>query len=201
MLGSSEGSFGEELEKEIGMLLQERRRQVSDDLERELNIYRSGSAPPTVEGSSSAVGGLFQEGSFSVRMGNGFASKDELLCDPAYLSDYYSNVNLKPRIPPPLLSKEDWRFTDRLKGRGSVLGGIGDRRKVTSSGPDNDARRSLFSPPPGFDSKKPGSERKLENGHRPAEWENDGLISLSGLGLGDKKKSFTEIFQVIFFYV
>ena len=59
MLGSNEGSFGDELEKEIGMLLREQRRQEADDRERELNIYRSGSAPPTVEGSLSAVGGLF----------------------------------------------------------------------------------------------------------------------------------------------
>ena len=56
MLGGNEGSFGDELEKEIGMLLREQRRQEVDDRERELNLYRSGSAPPTVEGSLSAVG-------------------------------------------------------------------------------------------------------------------------------------------------
>ena len=64
MLGGNDGSFGDELEKEIGMLLreQQRSRQEADDRERELNIYRSGSAPPTVEGSLSAVGGLFGGG-------------------------------------------------------------------------------------------------------------------------------------------
>jgi len=131
MLGSNEGSFGDELEKEIGMLLREQRRQEADDRERELNIFRSGSAPPTVEGSLSAVGGLFGggavagaggagAGAFSEFHGttdvNGIASEEELRSDPAYLSYYYSNVNLNPRLPPPLLSKEDWRFQQRLKG-------------------------------------------------------------------------------------
>ncbi|OWM66767.1 hypothetical protein CDL15_Pgr010419 [Punica granatum] len=198
MLGSSEGSFGDELEKEIGMLLQERRRQDADDRERELNIYRSGSAPPTVEGSLSAVGGLFGGvggAAFSELAANGFASEEELRSDPAYLSYYYSNVNLNPRLPPPLLSKEDWRFTQRLKGGGSGLGGIGDRRKVNSSRPDNGAGRSLFSTPPGFNSKKPVNESELDKGHGSTDWGNDGLIGLSGLGLGNKQKSLAEIFQ------
>ncbi|OWM66755.1 pumilio homolog 2-like isoform X2 [Punica granatum] len=198
MLGNSEGSFGDELEKEIGMLLQERRRQDADDRERELNIYRSGSAPPTVEGSLSAVGGLFGGGggaAFPELEANGFASEEELRSDPAYLSYYYSNVNLNPRLPPPLLSKEDWRFTQRLKGGGPVLGGIGDRRKANNSRPDNGVGRSLFSTPPGFDSKKPINDSELEKGHGLTDWGNDGLIGLSGLGLGNKQKSLTEIFQ------
>ena len=37
--------------------------QEASDRERELSRYRSGSAPPTVEGSLSAVGGLFGGGS------------------------------------------------------------------------------------------------------------------------------------------
>ncbi|KAH0997393.1 hypothetical protein GBA52_021257 [Prunus armeniaca] len=62
MLAGNEGSFGDEFEKEIGMLLREQRRQEVDDRESELNIFRSGSAPPTVEGSLNAVGGLFAAG-------------------------------------------------------------------------------------------------------------------------------------------
>ncbi|KAF2311877.1 hypothetical protein GH714_027091 [Hevea brasiliensis] len=54
MIGTNDGSFGDDLEKEIGLLLREQRRQEPDDLERELNLYRSGSAPPTVEGSLTA---------------------------------------------------------------------------------------------------------------------------------------------------
>jgi len=99
MLGGNEGPFEDDLDMEIGMLLREQRsRQEADDLERELNLYRSGSAPPTVEGSLSAVGGLFGGGSggggggstFSEftasKNGNEFASEEELRSDPAYLS-------------------------------------------------------------------------------------------------------------------
>ncbi|KAL0390228.1 UNVERIFIED_CONTAM: Pumilio3 [Sesamum calycinum] len=108
MIGNNENSFGDEFEKEIGLLLREQRRQDADDLEKELNLYRSGSAPPTVEGSLSAVGGLFNHGVTGAggsvssafaefarnKSGNGFLSEEELRSDPAYLSYYYSNVNL-----------------------------------------------------------------------------------------------------------
>lgn len=129
MLGGNEGSFGDELEKEISLLLREQRRQDADDLEKELNLFRSGSAPPTVEGSLSAVGSLFgnhggvgggdggaSSGPANNRTGNGFRSDEELRSDPAYLSYYYSNVNLNPRLPHPSVSKEDWRFAQRLQG-------------------------------------------------------------------------------------
>lgn len=210
MLAGNEGSFGDEFEKEIGMLLREQRRQEVDDRESELNIFRSGSAPPTVEGSLNAVGGLFAAGgggggggaaAFSDFPGakNGFASEEELRSDPAYLQYYYSNVNLNPRLPPPLLSKEDWRFAQRMKGGGSsVLGGIGDRRKVNRA--DDASQRSLFSMPPGFNSRKQESEVEPDKVRGSAEWGVDGLIGLPGLGLGNKQKSLAEIFQVICFY-
>lgn len=219
MIGSNnnEGSFGDDLEKEIGLLLREQRsRQEADDLEHELNLYRSGSAPPTVEGSLSAFGGLFggsanggigsNNPSFSEfsrgKIGNnGSMSEEELRSDPAYLSYYYSNVNLNPRLPPPLLSKEDWRFAQRLKGESSAVGGMGDRRKGNRGVDDNNGSsgsRSLFSMPPGFDSRKHDSETdSTGNTHGPSEWGGNGLIGLPGIGLGNKQKSFAEIFQVI----
>lgn len=192
MLGGNEGSFGEDLEKEIGMLLREQRRESSDDRERALNMCRSGSAPPTVEGSLSAVGHLFGGSTFpgfsADKNGNGFASEEELRSDPAYLSYYYSNVNLNPRLPPPLLSKEDWRFAQRLQGGSSA---IGDRRKVNR--PENGGgARSSFAQPPGFNAQKGESEAEKD---KLSEWGGDGLIGLSGLGLGSKQKSLAEILQ------
>ncbi|XP_022874872.1 pumilio homolog 2-like isoform X2 [Olea europaea var. sylvestris] len=199
MLGNNENSFGGDLEKEIGFLLREQRRQEAIDREKELNLYRSGSAPPTVDGSLSAVGGLFKHGgvvggssgnssAFAEyarnKSGNGFMSEEELRSDPAYLSYYYGNVNLNPRLPPPLLSKEDWRFTQRFQGGNST---IGDRRKVNRIDTDC-AGGSLFSMPPGFNSKN----QEIEN---ETEWGVDGLIGLPGLGLGNKQKSLDEIFQ------
>ena len=208
MLGSNENSFGDELEKEIGLLLREQRREDADDREKELNLYRSGSAPPTVEGSLSAVGGLFNHGvgggggggpvfsDFARDKGvNGFMSEEELRSDPAYLSYYYSNVNLNPRLPPPLLSKEDWRFAQRLQGGSSA---IGDRRKVNRN--DSVAgTRSLFAMPPGFNSKKQETENDSDKVQGSVEWGGDGLIGLPGLGLGSKQKSLAEIFQVNIF--
>lgn len=198
--GSNEGSFPDELEREIGMLLREQRRQdhPASDRERELNIYRSGSAPPTVEGSLSAVGGLFGNGGggfsdFANANGNGVMSEEELRADPAYLSYYYSNVNLNPRLPPPLLSKEDWRFAQRLQGGSSVLGGIGDKRKVNRT--ENGPSRSLFSMPPGFTSKKEERQVEPEKAQGSADWGKDGLPGLPGIGLGSKQKSLAEIFQ------
>lgn len=156
------------------------------DYSEELDIHRSGSAPPTVEGSLTAVGGLFD-----VRRsdGKGFASEEELRADPAYVNYYYSNVNLNPRLPPPLLSKEDWRSAQRLSGGGGGVGGgggggvgvggIGDRRKVSRGGVR-------------------AGERE-ENGGMDAqrsEWGVDGLIGLPGLGFGSRQKSIAEIIQV-----
>jgi pumilio RNA-binding family len=171
-----------EYSEELGLLLREQR-----DRERELNMYRSGSAPPTVEGSLNAVGGMYGGGAdFSG------VPDEELRSDPAYISYYYSNVNLNPRLPPPLLSKEDWRFAQRLQGSGGAgnpsLGGIGDRRKVNRGGGGDDGGRdrSLFSMQPGF------SEKEEET---PAEWGGAGLIGLQGLGLGTRQKSIAEIIQ------
>ncbi|KAE9620477.1 putative armadillo-like helical, nucleic acid binding NABP, pumilio, RNA binding protein [Lupinus albus] len=192
MLGNNDGSFGDELEKEIGMLLREQHGQESDDRERELNIFRSGSAPPTVEGSLNAVGGLFNSDADAVTAS---LSEEELRSDPAYLSYYYSNVNLNPRLPPPLLSKEDWRFAQRLKGGGaSVLGGIGDRRKVNRTD-DNNGGRSMFVTPPGFNTRKQENEVDSEKTGGSAEWSGDGLIGLPGLGLRSKQNSLAENFQ------
>ncbi|GAB4860121.1 hypothetical protein Ancab_011599 [Ancistrocladus abbreviatus] len=197
VIRGNEGSFGDELEKEIGLLLREQRRQDADDRERELNLFRSGSAPPTVEGSLSAVGDLFGNSASADfahgKSGNGAISEDDLRSDPAYSAYYYAHINLNPRLPPPMLSKEDWRFAQRLQGGSSVLGGIGDKRKVNLT--DNGAGRPPFSMPPGFTSKKEGRELESDKVQGSADWGKDGLIGLPGIGLGSKQKSIAEIFQ------
>ena len=166
------------------------------DLERELNLYRSGSAPPTVEGSITAVGRLLGGDGTAFHPdvginGHRFLSEEELRSDPSYLSYYYSHVNLNPRLPPPTLSKEDWRFTQRLQAGSSTLGGIGDQRKYGR--PDEGLNQSVYSPLPRFNAQE-------ENDSDPRKWlgrGNDGLIGLSGLGLDGRQKSIADIFQVI----
>ncbi|PKU79192.1 pumilio homolog 2 [Dendrobium catenatum] len=190
MIGSGgEGFSGEDLGRELGLLLREQRRQEASDRERELNIYRSGSAPPTVEGSLTAMGGLF---GVDAARGSGIAEED-LLSDPAYVSYYYSNVNLNPRLPPPVLSKEDWRSARRIQAGSSGLGGIGDRRNLARM--EEGWNRSLFSLQPGFGAKEDGEEHKPAQGS--SEWLDnggDGLIGLPGLSLG-RQKSFADLFQ------
>ncbi|PSS34526.1 Pumilio 2 like [Actinidia chinensis var. chinensis] len=166
--------------------------QEASERERELSRYRSGSAPPTVEGSLSAVGGLFGGGSGGVAADFVGVPEEEMRSDPAYVSYYYANVNLNPRLPPPLLSKEDWRYAQRLQGTGGGLGlgGIGDGRKVSRGGDDGGKNRSLFSMGPECNGKE---DSGVES--RKGEWGGDGLIGLSGLGLGSRKKSIAEIIQ------
>ncbi|KAL5141103.1 Pumilio 5 [Glycine soja] len=76
---------------------------------------RSGSAPPSIEGSFLAIENLLpqhntaQNASFanlSSTMQN-CESEEQLRADPAYLAYYNSNVNLNPRLSPPLTSWEN----------------------------------------------------------------------------------------------
>jgi pumilio RNA-binding family len=85
----------------------------------DFEVFRSGSAPPTVEGAlgAAAAGG-----------GGRLLVDDELRSDPAYQSYYYSNAHLNPRLPPPLLSKEDWRSSHHRLRSSAGFGGIGDGR-------------------------------------------------------------------------
>ncbi|TKY56763.1 Pumilio-like 1 [Spatholobus suberectus] len=163
--------------------------------ERELARLRSGSAPPTVEGSLTAVGGLFEGSPAAAGFvgGRGFGSEEELRADPNYANYYYSNVNLNPRLPPPLASKEDWRFVQRLRG-GSKVGGIGDRRRVCDDGGIGGGGGSLFSVHPGgFGGKEEGGLKHRKGG---PEWGGeDGLIGLPALGLGSRQRSIVELFQ------
>ncbi|XP_042968711.1 pumilio homolog 1-like [Carya illinoinensis] len=185
-------------DEDLGVLMREQRRQQEEltDREKELGMYRSGSAPPTVEGSLSEVGGLFDASvvmGFKKNGGQGLVSEDELRADPMYVNYYHSNVNLNPRLPPPLLSKEERRFAHRLSdgGAGPAVGGIGDRRRMSRGNEESrngDGNRSLFSVQPGYG-------RKEENGKGTAEWAGDGLIGLPGLGLGSGQKSIAEIIQ------
>ncbi|KAG0479187.1 hypothetical protein HPP92_013906 [Vanilla planifolia] len=191
MIGAGgEGYSRGDLGRELGLMLREQRRHEVSDRERDMNIYRSGSAPPTVEGSLTAMGGLFCGDHARV----GELSEEELRSDPDYVAYYYTNVNLNPRLPPPILSKEDWRFAQRFQAGSSEIGRIGDRRKLGRI--EEGGSRSLFSVQPGFETK---GENELRPVAGSSEWKDkggDGLIGLPGICLG-RQKSFADLFQVI----
>ncbi|XP_072960752.1 pumilio homolog 1-like [Typha angustifolia] len=155
-MGIRDGYGGED----VGLLLLEQRRQEAIVREREMDLLRSGSAPPTMEGLENQ---------------NGFLTEEELRSDPAYLSYYYSNAHLNPRLPPPLLSKEDWRSTQRLP--------VGIGRKPNRVG--DEGGRSLFSMQPGIVTESNGVSDS-------GDWlvkGGDGLIGLPGIEIGRHKCS------------
>ncbi|KAK4367185.1 hypothetical protein RND71_015065 [Anisodus tanguticus] len=133
-------------------------------------------------------GGETNDGERAVSIAGDFGCRsiEELRSDPAYIAYYYSNVNLNPRLPPPLLSKEEWRFAQgtnaAANGTSMALGGIGDKRKLKEV--DD---KSLFSMQLGF-----GVEDGNGNGK---EWRGDGLIGLRGLGLRTQQNGIAEMIQ------
>ncbi|KAE8684890.1 Pumilio-like protein 4 [Hibiscus syriacus] len=198
---------------ELELMLQAHRNQQFVGHGRDLNIYRSGSAPPTVEGSLSAVGSLFSNIDFrdingitgvSSNSCNNGMSEDEIRLHPAYLSYYYSPENINPRLPPPLLSKEDWRVAQRFQAGGSSLGSIGDwRKKKFDEGGDSS---SLFSVQPGLSAQQGKSDllelRSVNAKNFPRKLSDDWLdkgsdsfVGFSGSGLGARRKSFADILQ------
>ncbi|KAK8531834.1 hypothetical protein V6N12_053294 [Hibiscus sabdariffa] len=198
---------------ELKLMLRAHHNQQFVDHERDLNIYRSGSAPPTVEGSLSAVGSLFSIPDFrdinditgvSSNSSNNGMSEDEIRLHPAYLSYYYSHENINPRLPPPLLSKEDWRVAQRFQAGGSSLGGIGDWRKKKFD--EEGDSSSLFSMQPSLSAQQGKNDlMELRNANArnfprkmSADWLDKGsgsLVGLSGSGLGARRKSFADILQ------
>ncbi|KAL0452142.1 UNVERIFIED_CONTAM: Pumilio4 [Sesamum latifolium] len=200
----SNASLQSELE---ALLLQQRNRGLILEKERELDINRSGSAPPTVEGALGAAGSLFRYPNFSKNDGSGSSnnniasigvlSEEEIRSHPAYLEYYYSHENLNPRLPPPSLSKEDWRVAQRVRASGFGLG----RNANNSAGCS-----SLFSMQPGLSVKKAEDEmmelRKtaLRNLSRKNSTESldkgsSGLVGASSSGMGVRRKSFADILQ------
>ncbi|OVA18029.1 Pumilio RNA-binding repeat [Macleaya cordata] len=214
--GGSNGHLEDSLGKEIELMLRERHGNDIIDRDRDLNICRSGSAPPTVEGSLTAVGSLFSK-NLDVHSSSGFNrngnssripfSEEEIRSHPAYLSYYYSHENLNPRLPPPLLSKEDWRVAQRFQAGTSSVGGIGDRRKEDLMINDGYSSKSLFSLQPGLPAENGEADlmelrkvkpRNLTQQQPSAEWlerDTDGLIGLAGVGLGAKRKSLADMLQ------
>lgn len=209
-------SLEDSLQSELELILQRQPNRQIVNRERDINIYRSGSAPPTVEGSLNAVGSLFLRDNPSSSStgggsdgGNGdineILSEDEIRSHPAYLSYYYSHENINPRLPPPLVSKEDWRVAQRFQRGGSPLEGIVDWRKKGVNGGD---RSSLFSMQPGISVQQAENDlMELRNAARrnlsrdaSAEWlerGSDRLIGVPAAGLGSRRKSFADILQVI----
>ncbi|KAL2525871.1 Pumilio4 [Abeliophyllum distichum] len=208
--GNLENSANLQNELELLLLQQQSNRGIIER-ERELNINRSGSAPPTVEGALCTAGSLFKNPNFmpldssgsssGISGNNGVLTEEEIRSLPAYLEYYYSHENLNPRLPPPLLSKEDWRVAQRVRAAGSGFGGVGDWRNKNLV--DDGGKSSLFSMQPGLSVPKAEDElmelRKaaLRNLSRKNSFEflHKGSTGNPSTGMGVRRKSFADILQ------
>ncbi|KAJ7538178.1 hypothetical protein O6H91_11G037200 [Diphasiastrum complanatum] len=210
--GSGLGSSTTREAQELNYLLRDRSRFENVLGSRNVSMSRSESAPPSVEGSLAAMGGLFTRhptgpGDLSRvnKIGAGsdaadvFESEHELRSDPSYLAYYYSHINLNPRLPPPLISWENWRLAQRLQS-GFPLGSAKDKRNLRSL--DDSNSKSLFSSQSLLPTHKEEPEHfeELESLVRNSsgEWAeggNDGLIGLSTGGFGPRPKSLVDLIQ------
>ncbi|XP_057423132.1 pumilio homolog 4 isoform X2 [Lotus japonicus] len=203
------GNIEDTLQSELERILQEQRNQQFINQERDVNVYRSGSAPPTVEGSLRAFGSLRDSDFGVVNSGrndnDGFLTEDELRSHPAYLSYYYSHESINPRLPPPLLSKEDWRVAQRFQAGGgsSSIEGFGDWRKNVATNGDSS---SLFSMQPGYSvqqaendlmelRKASGRNLSRQSSTQLVDRHMDGLARMSGADLGARRACFSDILQ------
>ncbi|XP_042391229.1 pumilio homolog 2-like isoform X1 [Zingiber officinale] len=211
----SSGSLDDDYERDIEALRweQQQSRNLFDINPDELNICRSGSAPPTINESVNALrslygpSGLTEPPGFHRRDTATTPSEEEMRSHPAYLAYYYSYAKSNPRLPPPAISKEDWRARQRLHSRSSLFGGIGDHRGRKEFAETEIGGNSPFSPQPGFPKHDGQVEMPRPNGflqpknhynRESGEWldlNTDGLIGLQDVGLGARKKSFAGVIQ------
>ncbi|VVA97101.1 unnamed protein product [Arabis nemorensis] len=207
-----EDRFQRELES---LLQQHRNRQTyGRERERDVDVHRSGSAPPTVEGLLRAMDNQYLNNSDYRDVGNFSSSStsngvellsdDELRWHPDYLSYYYSNEHSNPRLPPPLLSREDWRVAQRFHNSESVFDPVGEWRKKVA---EVDNSSSLFSVQPGVPVDQAENDlmelrnavaqgRSQKTAVQRLDQGREEMIGLSGYpGLGPRRKSFADILQ------
>ncbi|CAA6662628.1 unnamed protein product [Spirodela intermedia] len=134
-------------------------------------------------------------------------SEEDMMSHPAYLSYYYSNGNMNPRLPPPALSKEDWRMAQRFQVGTSAYGKIGERRQqAIGSGVSDGNSCSLFTLQPDIQMGRacggltePMMVPETSSARQPAgEWVESGgdsFIGLPGNGMGMKTRSFADVLQ------
>jgi pumilio RNA-binding family len=183
-----------------------------------------------VEGSFAVMGGLFSYLSTNPKSGSGGArgvskaqsgegggdfvvldAEQQRRSDPAYLIYYYNNINLNPRLPPPLISWENYRLAQKLQSGMEVVGGcIGDKRRLRSLDDSSSSNsKSLFSTQPVLPTHREEPEPLEDDIPSPignlvrqssSNWDNRrvdhlmGLSSSTGLG-APHPKSLVDLIQ------
>lgn len=199
----SNTSLQEELE--LLLLQEQHNHRLILERERDVNLNRSGSAPPTVEGALRAAGSLFGNPNFarfddsssssnynSGGGSGGILTEEEIRSHPAYLEYYYSNENLNPRLPPPLLSKEDWQLAQRIRASGLLESGgnaylYAMHHQGVKTGEDEmiELRKTAL------------RNISRKNSADMLDKMSSGSAGASSSGLKSRRKSFADILQVI----
>ena len=159
---------------------------------------RSGSAPPSMEGSFAALGNLLAQKNTSLTSSlaslssaiENCESEEQLRSDPAYFVYYCSNINLNPRLPPPLISRENRRLARHI-------GGFGNNWRATSI--DDSGNGSL----PFYRSSLSTHKEEPEDDRSPKQasdnWVEDSNVSLleqDSAYLTSRHKSLVDLIQV-----
>nr|XP_043620566.1 pumilio homolog 5-like [Erigeron canadensis]XP_043620567.1 pumilio homolog 5-like [Erigeron canadensis] len=92
--------------EELGLVL---KGQNFQEKQRNSGPNRSGSAPPSMEGSFAAIENLMSRHKIAANASPNHAaeSEEQLRSDPSYIAYYSTHVNLNPRLPPPIISDEN----------------------------------------------------------------------------------------------
>ncbi|KAK9097540.1 hypothetical protein Sjap_023037 [Stephania japonica] len=179
--------------EELGLLLKGHKLYGSG---KEVIPNRSGSAPPSMEGSFAAMGNIMAR--HSSNLDTTFAnsnistenceSEEQVRADPAYFAYYSSNINLNPRLPLPQISPEDRRLVRHI-------GGFGNSWKMTSLDDSGDGSFRLShgilsthkEESEDDKSPRPASREHLEN--------SDTLLSSHGTTFAGRHKSLVDLIQ------
>ncbi|OVA19220.1 Pumilio RNA-binding repeat [Macleaya cordata] len=178
--------------EELGMLLKGHKIQGNG---REVVPNRSGSAPPSMEGSFAAIGNLIaqQNSNLDASLANlnnaseHFESEEQFRADPAYLAYYFSNVNLNPRLPPPLVSRENRRLVRHI-------GGYGNNWRLTSLDDSSNGSLHLSRGTLSTHKEEPEDDRSPPSG----DWAERSNVFFSGefaTSLAGRHKSLVDLIQ------
>lgn len=181
--------------QELGFLLLEHKVCASG---RDAAPNRSGSAPPSMEGSFTAIKNLIGQQSSSLEGGfmslnnaiKNCESEEQLRTDPAYLAYHLANVNLNPRLPRPLISRENRRLAHHV-------GPFGDNRRLGSF--DDSSSKSFFLSQGVLSTHKEEPEDEKSPRQASGEWAEKVTGFLSEqftTSLGGRHKSLVDLIQV-----
>lgn len=180
--------------EELGMLLKGQR--IHGD-QTDTVPNRSGSAPPSMEGSFTALGNLLAQKNTSLTSSlaslsnviENCESEEQLRSDPAYFAYYCSNINLNPRLPPPLISRENRRLARHI-------GGFGNNWRATSIDDSGDVSSPFYHSSLTTHKEEPEDDKSpRQASDKWAEDNNVSLFEQDSASLAVRHKSLVDLIQ------